>query len=180
MATPKFNADRLIGISAFIISLGTFAIYIYEASLMRQQAELTRKQQFASVLPYLMTGISYPGKGSFKLVLVNKGLGPAFVKEIRLIYDGKKYEGDPHGFYVRFIQPKDTSFGFMYTNVTPGRVIPAGEMIELIAIQDDPHSQQKAGEWFGSQKAKLEIVYASVYDEKWKLTGFEGQPQKLE
>ena len=173
MNTSKsFSADKLFGIAAFIIGIGTFGVYIYEASLMRTQ-------QYASVLPYLELGSSNPGNGDYKLILANNGLGPAFVREIRVRYKAKTYEGDHAHFHYTVIQPKDTVFNIGYTNVQPGRLIPAGQMIELIIVQGNPASGAKASSLYGSQEARLEIVYASVYDEKWKITGM-APPQKLE
>lgn len=104
----SFNADRLFGIAAFIISIGSFLVYIYEANLIREQSELIRIQQYASVLPYLELGNSHPQDGDYKFILVNNGLGPAFVREVKVRYQGKVYEGDHVDFHEKVIYSKDT------------------------------------------------------------------------
>ena len=169
----SFNTDKLFGIAAFIISIGTFVVYIYEANLMRTQ-------QYASALPYLEMWNSRVNEEEYKLILVNNGIGPAFVKEIKVRYKGKTYEGDHTDFHYAEVYPKDTLFRFISSNVRAGRVIPAGQQVEMILIQNNRRNADKAFKLYGEQQAEIEIVYASVYDEKWKVTGFEGQPQKLE
>ncbi len=175
----SFNTDRLFGIAAFIISIGSFLVYIYEANLIREQSEQTRIQQFASVLPYLEIWNSHPQDGEYKLILFNNGLGPAFIKEIRVRYKGKAYEGDHVDFHYKVIYPKDTTFRFVSSNVRPGRVLPAGQQVELIAISGNRENDRKANSIYGSQEAKIEIVYASVYDERWRITGMGNPPVKL-
>jgi hypothetical protein len=34
-------------------------------------------------------------------------------------------------------------------------------------------------ELFGNETAKVEIVYASVYEEEWRVTGMTNQPEKI-
>ncbi|MCU0353565.1 MAG: hypothetical protein MUD08_07495 [Cytophagales bacterium] len=169
----SFSTDKLVGIAAFIISIGTFVVYIYEANLIRTQ-------QYASVLPYLEMWNSRVNDEEYRLILVNNGIGPAFVKEIRVRYKGKTYEGDHTDFHYAEVYPKDTLFRFISSNVRAGRVIPAGQQVELISIQNNLRNADRAFELYGEQQAEIEIVYASVYDEKWKIIGMSGPPQKLE
>ncbi|MDJ1504821.1 hypothetical protein [Xanthocytophaga agilis] len=166
----SFNSDRIFGITAFLISVGTFVIYIYEARLIQ-------KQQYASVLPYLEMWNSSPRESTYKLILVNNGVGPAFIKDIRVHYKGKAYIGDHTDFYQTAIFPKDTIYS-LTSNVRSGRVIPAGQTIELISIEGSQKDAEKMRNLFGNQTAKLEITYASVYEETWKLSGMENPPQK--
>ncbi len=172
-SSKSFNLDRLFGVAAFFISIATFVVYIYEANLIRTQ-------QYASVLPYLEMWNNRPNDDTYKLILANNGIGPAFIKEVRVSYEGKHYEGDHVDFHYHVMYPKDTTFRFITTNMRPGRVIPAGQQIELIVIEKDPEVSQKAYGLYGKQAANIEIVYASVYDEKWKMEGMGNQPEKLD
>lgn len=157
----SFNSDRIFGITTFLISVGTFVIYIYEA-------QLVQKQQYASVFPYLEMWNSSPRENTYKRILVNNGVGPTFIKGIRVHYKGKAYIED---FYQTTIFPKDTIYS-LTSNVRSGRVIPARQtIIELISIEDSQKDVEKMKNSFGNQTAKLEITYASVYEETWKLSG---------
>jgi hypothetical protein len=126
---PFWDTDKIVSFSAFFISFGTFAIYLY-------QTHLIQKQQHASVLPYLEIENSQPDEKTYKLILANNGIGPAFIRKIGIHYQGKFYEYDPANFYGRVYHkqhPEDT-LGFIISNVSPGRLIPANTQIEMILI----------------------------------------------
>lgn len=165
------NTDRLFGIAAFLISLGTFSVYIYEARLLQ-------KQQYASALPYLELWNSGSNE-DYKLLLVNNGIGPAFIQEVKIHYGGKVYAMDHDTFFRRVIAPTDT-IQYTSTNLSPGRVIPAGQTMELFSVDNAPEVRNKLRRLFGDEQAQLEIVYASVYEERWRLKGMEDPPRKLD
>ena len=169
--SKPFNTDRLFGIAAFLISIGTFFIYIYEARLLQ-------KQQYASVLPYLELWNS-GGSADYKLILVNNGVGPAFIQQVRVHYQGKVYEMDHSRFYETVIFPQDT-IRFGHSNIGVGRVIPAGQQLELIYVTSSEKDRDKLRKLFGEEKAQLEITYASVYEERWQLKGMQDPPRKIE
>jgi hypothetical protein len=166
------NSDRLFGVAAFLISIGTFLVYIYEARLLQ-------KQQYASALPYLELWNSRPSEGIYKLKLINNGVGPAFIKEVKVHYKGKAYKGDHVRFYHTVI-PQHERVPFLNSNVPVGRVIPAGHSVDIISLDGPPAHAKRVYALFGEDKAKIEIVYSSVYDEMWRLVGLEGTPQKLD
>jgi hypothetical protein len=172
------NNDRLFGIAAFLISMGTFFVYIYEARLLQ-------KQQYASALPYLEMWNSKPKPGIYKLVLVNNGVGPAFIKDIKVHYRGKVYKGDHVRFYQTVI-PQHERIQFLNSNIPVGRVIPAGQSIDIISLEGSLAAADRVNKLFGdgkakdTDKAKIEITYSSVYDETWRVFGMQGAPQKLD
>lgn len=165
------NSDRLFGIAAFLISMGTFCVYIYEARLLQ-------KQQYASALPYLELSNS-GGPSRYRLLLMNNGVGPAFIREIRVYHQGKTYEMDHVGFYKQVRNPTDTVH-LIASNVSPGRVIPAGREIELFVVEDSPKVVAKFWQLFGGEDAEIEIIYTSVYEERWRLKGMQGPPERLD
>jgi hypothetical protein len=158
-----WSSDKFISLTAFLISVSTFALYLY-------QTHLIQKQQYASVLPYLELGNSGDGDKLYKLVLVNNGIGPAFVRKVQVHYKGKSYSLDPARFYGQVLVATDTLYHFYYSNLSPGRVIPPGKEIELLGTTD-PRSVRKCWQIFGSEMAKIEITYASVYGEEWVMNG---------
>jgi hypothetical protein len=173
MNTSKLpSTDRIFGIAAFLISMGTFFIYIYEARLLQ-------KQQYASALPYLEMWNS-GGESNYRLLLVNNGVGPAFIQAVQVRYRGKVYKMD-HVKFLRFIRQRtDPPLQYISTNIVPGRSIPAGREIELIKVLDAPESGARLKRLFGSEEAQIEIIYTSVYDEKWQLKSQEAAPYKLD
>ena len=79
-----------------------------------------RKQQYASVLPYLEIWLGTNNKDQlFDLRLLNNGIGPAFIEEIRIVHNGQVYPGDPLSFYrTKIIQEDTIRMGFY--NITKG------------------------------------------------------------
>ena len=43
---------------------------------------------------------------SYELFLSNNGLGPAFIEEVKVIYQGKTYQMDPANFLKKEIKPE--------------------------------------------------------------------------
>ncbi len=169
MNDKSYNSDRLFGVAAFLISMGTFFVYIYEARLLQ-------KQQYASALPYLEMWNS-GGPTNYRLLLVNNGVGPAFVRNVRVHHRGKVYQMDHVAFYNKVRNPDDTT-DFVTTNINPGRVIPAGREIELLIVTGSREKVKRFRRLFDGDDAEIEITYASVYEEQWRLRGVKNPPQK--
>lgn len=182
-----WNSEKIISLSAFIVSIATLLALMYQIRLSGEQNELARKQQYASVLPYLEIWTKYnSGNMLFSLTTVNNGVGPAFIDDVRIVYEGQAYPGDPWLFYQNEITLTD-SINVGYSNLTAGRVIPAGEEIDLIfasASFSSEKDQSKLSKWFGrpTEKpalARLEITYSSVYGERWVTKGIAAVPEPI-
>ena len=189
-----WNAEKIISLSAFVTSIATLLALMYQISLSgeqnelaRKQQELVQKQQYASVLPYLELSIrTNSGDRLFEFILVNNGVGPAFIEEIRTIYDGQIYPGGPPTFYRAVIVQKDyTIVGTQ--NINKGQVIPAGEKIAMLTAFADASSSKDRDrliKWFGRptqepELARVEVVYSSVYGERWVIKGMGAIPESL-
>ena len=53
MKKITWNADKVLSISAFVVSIATLLALLYQVRLAQNQVELVRKEQKASVLPYI-------------------------------------------------------------------------------------------------------------------------------
>lgn len=157
---------------AFLISLGTFFLLYY-------QTRLTQTQQYASVLPYVEIFNRGPQENMYSFTITNNGIGPAFIKSVKINYKGKEFEMDPANFIYSEIYPKDTTLSFIYTNLPSGKVIPAGAVIDLLSVEGSVKDAKKLRQLFGNgDQALLEITYTSVYDEKW-VVGTGNFPVKI-
>jgi len=120
----KINFDKLITLMAIIVSAATLFMIVYQTNLIQ-------KQQAASVLPYLEVWNTQPNDSTYKLVLVNNGVGPAFIESVSVIYQDSSYPGDLLEFYKKVIIKSDT-IEMGHSNVKKGILIPAGMQRELI------------------------------------------------
>jgi hypothetical protein len=177
---PKFwNADKIVSFSAILISLATMGVYIY-------QTHLIQKQQGASVLPYLMIGTSSYNPGHFVVQLSNDGLGPAMIEEVNVYFHNKKYQDCdiPTFFWRKNPIKKDSTLmnGVTYGNIGKGQLIPANKTLNLIEISENKQvAKSLSGYFWETEKpVELEIVFASIYGEKWSVKGVVSRPKKIE
>ena len=167
-----WSTDTIVSISAILISLGTFISIIY-------QNRLIQKQQSASVLPYLEIWNSQD-IDRYQLVLMNNGIGPAFIRDVRVIFEGEEYPGDPYKFFVTEVLQRDSIRNVSYSNLVNGRLIPAGETVDLLAVHNSSEHSKKLSSWFSSgEKARIEIEYESVYGDRWIASGIAQEPKKI-
>lgn len=161
MKQKKFwNADKLVSVAAMIVSAGSLFVIIYQTNLIRTQ-------QYASVMPYLTIG-SAQNSGQIEIQLTNNGLGPAFIKDIRMQYQGQMHHKNMFSMYREFFAENGIE---IFTNsIKVGQVIPANETVVLIRVSDELQSIHDFIKYLDSGEAAFAIEYASVYDERWELS----------
>ncbi|MFK7952828.1 MAG: hypothetical protein AB8B73_08270 [Ekhidna sp.] len=174
----KWSSDRWLSLVAIIASMGTLFTVVYQTNLIR-------KQQYASVLPYLEMWNS-SNQDSYRLVLANNGIGPAFVEDVKIHFEDSTYQMDPAIFLREVISKEDTINRVRHSNISRGRLIPAGKQINLIEVENDSVNAGKLWYWFSANNGALkdgpevEIVYRSIYEERWQAFKNSGaEPIKL-
>ena len=76
------NMEVFVSLAALITAVAAVVITLEQTSVMREEAELERKNARISVLPsvWLSTFIGdEEGEAYYKIVMTNKGLGPAVI-----------------------------------------------------------------------------------------------------
>lgn len=170
----NWNTDRIVGLSAMFISLLTLITFVYQTNLMKQQAAL-------SVLPFLSVSTSY-SSNSFQLTLINEGVGPAIIESRKIFHEGEVYDEEFHEYIRRHIPYLDTLSGISYGSIDYGSVVPAGEEIYLVAAFESQESIELLAskvEELDNSSLDFEIVYRSIYEERWKITSSDQLPVKL-
>jgi len=175
-----WKADRIVSMSAIFISLLTLVTFIYQNNLLQKQAAL-------SVMPYLAVGTSYDdnrAEPSFKLRLNNRGVGPAIIESQKIFYKGKTYNTDFYEFLSTHLPGLDTLSGISRTSFDFGHVLPSGEEIDLIGVREDIDLVNlvaaKIDELSSDDSGlRYEVIYQSIYGERWKITESSNLPLKL-
>ncbi|MDX9854185.1 MAG: hypothetical protein RBS81_10420 [Tenuifilaceae bacterium] len=162
------ETEKILSFCAIIISIGTFGSILYQNSLYK-------RQQYASVLPYLeIWHRNTPDV--FAVQIVNTGVGPAFIEKIEILYGDSIYEGDLPNF---LLEKRAHLVKKLYHSNTPkGIIIPAGKTIETIMVEFD--STRIANIKKAYKDINLRITYTSIYGEKWVKTKDEVIPQKID
>lgn len=158
----KLNTALIIATLALAINIITASIYIYQASIMREE-------QYAAVWPHIEWHLRYVQTEGFSLTVKNNGVGPALIGETQMKLKGK-------------VAPTIDSLLVLAlgTQVLPhvrgtveNRVISAGESITLIATQDQVWAEKLYHKITQSKQFEYTIKYESIYGQKWVSQGYE-------
>ena len=160
----KINTDRILSVTAMLIGVATFSIYLV-------QTRLIIDQQHANVWPCVLVAYNNSGerqgKESFEVTVKNKGIGPAIVKRVDILYKGKRYES--FGDLFRLVKPQEMEW---MNSGLEGVTMSPSEEIKPIQI---PLSE--AGVRFTklmySGEVKVKIYYQSVYKKCYSSEGFD-------
>jgi hypothetical protein len=174
-----WRVDIIVSLSAMLISLATFGIYLYQTKIIQEQAK-------ASVYPHLEIVREYNNNDNpFIIYVKNVGIGPAFLKKMEIKYKGKVYSSSDTENIGSCL-----TFKFL-TKIIPFEkipevangpnlpiVIPAGEKVMFIRLnQTDTKSIDLLVNIFDNSRIK--VCYASVYKDYWMVEKWK-QPEECE
>lgn len=181
------NLDRsdIIAVIAIIVSFVSLGLGIYEAKIMKQEAEIMLSQQKAAVWPYISknNAFSYGDKTNILFSITNKGVGPALISEVIIKKDGEPVSTNYNDIMDLFApvfagldqSSEQKSPVSIATSFKTNQVLSPGETIELMRIECGrfPEDQKILSQFFLS--IKMSICYASIYGESWLLdNGIDG------
>jgi len=183
MKLKKIKTDRLLGISAMIISLLTLIIFIYQTNIMREQSKL-------SVKPRLNFSTNFNESDSLVIieqVIENRGLGPAIIDSISFQYNDKAYVLDIEDL-IRMELPKLFKYGRLsqYATLERGSTLMPGEekpiytynvsRINLDSIYDYLKINTE-----DDSPIPIEVIYTSIYeDTRWMVHSNKKQPLEID
>jgi hypothetical protein len=166
------TVELLTLVATAVIALAALGLAIYEGRELRQHNRL-------SVRPLFTESIRIsPAHERMCLLLENHGLGPAIIKEWKLIVDGKsckelgilRWEQ-----LTAHLDLQELGESISYGHFDPGSILAAGVSEELVGVKSAGYSKEKA-ERFRRTLARLTIVavYESMYKESFRFE-FEGK-----
>lgn len=182
MPAKKFwSTEKVVSFSAILISLFSFVALVYQTNLMRLEQQLTREAELKSKMPYLMIANKNYGGPNYAIALFNKGLGPAIIDSFSIIVEDSVYQMDLATYFLEVVPEIADIDRLYYSNLLPGQLLPAGEEMELVGINN---AQEATNELLRviekGPDINYRLIYRSVYDERWLLTSEEFFPVKLE
>jgi hypothetical protein len=163
---PKWRFDIIISVCAMLVSMGTFATFLYQTKIIQEDSK-------ASVYPHVEIERRYGSHDDphFSLIAKNVGIGPAFLKSMEIkykdsVYFSKSHDGNLPIVFLREILPSDDKFPFLGVGGTIPMVIPAGEKEVFLTLNSKKFEDMKLlVEIFDN--AKIKICYSSVYKDYW-------------
>lgn len=166
------DTDRLLGLSAILLSLCTLIVFFYQTSLIR-------KQQYMSVYPYLEIGHTGVHTKEYSFTVENKGVGPAIIEDFFVGKKGKLIQQDFADFFLKEVKSNE-NLRISYANLYSGKLISENEIVEIFKSNDTTdYSSEKLYSILQYENMEFELIYSSVYGEKWKITHKSAKPIKL-
>ena len=156
------NWDGLAAVIAALVGLLALVLSGYTAYIQRQQVR-------AQVWPYLEPGISGSKR---ELIVVNKGVGPALVRSVRVYVDGKPQ---------RNWDAVYAALGLKFEHRPPystlnSIALSAGERLDQVLFQsaEDFNAFTKQ-----ANRVELSMCYCSTLSECWVYDAREKDPARL-
>lgn len=158
---------------------------IYQSYLAREENKLMLIQQSATVLPYLDSWYSNIGN-EYKFVIENKGVGPAFIKDVKFI--GIDTNQDTLTFnsshkLLEFIDKQSKVFDSISVTKSSFKtnmlLSPNEEIAYYIFSFDSENNKRRFRKEFYKFYAGFKITYEDVYGAVWILDTEKGYPEKL-
>ncbi len=179
----KINVDRVVGLSAMLISLITLIMFIYQTNIMYKQSRLSIRPRLSFTTKYHYSA----GKLEYSTILKNKGIGPAIIEKTEIELDGKKYPMDLEYFFNK-TYPKMKEWGNFtnFSNLAVGATLSADESRILFAYEFDEKYTEEISRYLkveDQEKLPFNIIieYTSMYEEKWKIDVQEnGRPVSMD
>ncbi len=166
-----WTSEKLLSLTAVLISVCTFLVFLYQTNLIK-------KQQYMSVFPYVSIQHVGINTDAYQFLVENNGIGPAILEKIRVETEEGKIYSDVIDYLNATLTEKDT-IGFLYGNLSQGLLLPEKESIEVIALTDEKESSaRRLFELLSAKKIKITLGYKSIYGERWTCSNQNKTPIK--
>lgn len=158
MTSGRKFGEYAVAATAFVVSISSLFIYIYQSKIMAEQ------QQVAA-WPYVEWYTS--NLDGYKLTVQNKGIGPAIVRKVSMKIDGKEVAGNG-----ALIEAVTGTRNIRWINSElMNRVLSANETTTILSLPEPEQARNFQSRLAGG-KFELAITYCSIYGRCWTSTGF--------
>lgn len=181
----RISGDKILSLSAILMSFSTFIVLIYQARLNQEKNDLILKGQKASATPCLQFRLSYSSilrdSPELSFTVENKGLGPAFIQNAFLL--DKEEKMDINQELLNYLLDKLLEQGIDSANINlnfsfigKSTIVSPGEIVNIFGIENEACSNCGSiiKDWMidinSSPQINCYIRYASIYGEQWKST----------
>lgn len=152
----RINYEMVVAVSAVVVGVSALFVSLYETHLMR-------REQQASVIPFLDVGRNYfeddDGRQRLQLLAENSGLGPARIEGFRVTIDEVSQRS--WGKAIQMLIRRDEPISYRQSTIN-GRIIPAGRQIIMFDLNEMGLASEIAS---AMDRFDMEACYCSVFDE---------------
>lgn len=180
MAKKKFwTVEKIVAFSAMFISVLTLYIFIRQTNLIETQNHL-------STMPYLLFEASQNGEENmYVLDLVNYGVGPVIIENMKIFYKGESYEMGIVEFFKKNIpeMERDSINVMNFSSIRQGIAIPANGRRNIVTIGGSEKNYQAFLKIFSKiqdEGFNYQINYKSIYNDHWKIESKNNVPEEVD
>jgi hypothetical protein len=182
------HMEVFVSLAALVTAVAAVVITLEQTKVMREEAELERKNARISVLPsvWLSTYIADTDGGAYyKVVLTNKGLGPAVIERFDVSYQGEPvYNWDELARKMAADIGSEKSFegGVLRSSrspVSPGLMLEAGGTAYPLQVDDNSDADGIRLLLRGSINMGISLCFCSLYKDCFRAELFE-RPREVE
>ena len=192
---PKRSFSQIIGnymevfvsIAALVTAVAAVVITMEQTKVMREEAELERRNARISVMPsvWLGTHIGNDEEGAyFKIVMTNKGLGPAVLESFVVTYKGELvYNWDELARKMAVNVGSEESYqgktlSSSRSPVSPGLMLEAGGVGEPFGVSESVDTEGLKLMMRGAPDMAIRACYCSLYGDCFETELFR-RPQQV-
>lgn len=166
------HTEAFVSLAALVTAVAAVVITLEQTKVMREEAELERRNARISVMPSIWVGTHIGDSeegGYFKVVLTNKGLGPAVVESFNVTYKGEPV-GNWDELARRVAANVESTKSFENDTLTsarspvsPGLMLEAGGVAEPLRVYGRNEAEGLRVLLRGAQDLRIRLCYCSLY-----------------
>jgi len=160
-----------IAVASLVIAAGSLFVALCALGVSIVNTRQTKKHYRLSVRPHLRFFVSFGTETEpIGIYLANKGIGPAILKDLRILLDGQPFgTSTGHRWNMVWMKAGYNKLIVSYNFPEEGDALSAGEKLPLLGVDKGCESDTERSEFFHALKrVDLEVLYESMYggDEK--------------
>lgn len=180
--------EGLVSLAALVTAVAAVVITMEQTKVMREEAELERRNARISVMPsvWVATHIGDTSDNAyFKVVLTNKGLGPAVLEGFEVTYRGEAVSNwDDLARKMEAAIGSDKSYegntlGSWRSPVSPGLMLEPGGVAEPLRVFQDTDVDGLRLLMRGTPDLGISLCYCSLYGDCFRTELFQ-RPQETD
>ncbi len=169
---PLRNPEYIIAFSIALISICALVVSIRQTTIMSEQRALMHQQAKAAVWPRIGLGVSKSHDREdysildYRISVSNAGVGPAIIKNVRLLYKGKPMSSWWHMFEA--FEMDENIPTYVSNSTLSQNIIRQGDNQQILSLKENLQLGQVFYE--NSEHISFEITYESIYGDQWIYT----------
>lgn len=184
----KEYAEVLVSGAALVTAVAAVVITLEQTKVMREEAELERRNARIGVMPSVWVGTHIgdsAGEAYFRIVLTNKGLGPAVIERVDVDYKGKpvgNWDELARRMAADLGSAKDFQGDVLFSSrspVSPGLMLEAGGDAVPLNVVESGDAEGLKLLIRGTPHLQVTLCYCSLYGDCFRTELFR-RPQQVD